>query len=295
MLRFALLLGSLLLAFEASARPSFFWQQGRSSHVLAQYLDFAGSDLDNSPGGEISGHRSLLSALYRPATGRWSVGATHEYNALDIGLEGAPARTNGDLHTLALSAGLSLEAGSGLLELSLAPAASASSNAVKSPGDLDDDALQWWGAAVWRQPDRDLGWVLGLARDYRFGAARTYPVAGLEWRKGEALLRLTYPDLLVQMFLTERWLLALTISPDGNEWQAYDRSLERHEEFRREGWQSDLGIHYRFSHKLRIGIVAGYHWNQEWRMRLEDDSLLRSSSGDSGFIGLQIGWFPGDP
>jgi hypothetical protein len=290
--RILLLLSPMMLSPVVVARPAFFWQPSPISYLAADYLDFAGSDLDNRDGDEIGGLRSCIAGSYQSKDKPWKAAFAHEYNALDIDLTSPGPQTNGDLHTLHLAGHWQFPVSDGQLTLSLAPAVAASSNAMKNPDELGSDSLQLWAAAAWRKPSLHGEWILGLAHDYRFGQSRVYPVAGMGWQFSRGEIRATYPDLYLGWEFALRWLLEFSASPDGNEWQAYDRDLEDNGDFRREAWQSNLRLSYRFRKGLRIGLSAGYHWQQAWRMRLQDGSLLRTDSDDSAFFGVHLGWYP---
>jgi hypothetical protein len=287
----AILLAALAIP-SASARPGFFWTTSQGSFLAVDYLVFSTSDFEGSDG-DVGGERSQLSGQYEFAgDAGWVLGLGHEYNALDIDEgSGAAPRTNGDLHTLHLATGWQTQPGEGQLSLALAPALSVSSNGLKNPDELDSDALQLWGAAIYTWPGSRHSWILGAAHDYRFGESRVYPVIGFEMGDEKTVLRLTYPDLVLSTTLGYGWEVEFVTSPDGNEWLAYDRSMEYQDEFRREAWESAIRLGYRFDNGLLIGMAAGYHWNQEWQYRREDGSVARHEGGDSPFYGIHMGWY----
>ena len=281
----------LLIACPASGRPAFFWNTTGGTFASVDYLDMEDADFDTGEGG-IGGTRSLITAQYAfDHEAGWVAGVGHEYNALDIEEPGAsPPQANGDLHTLHLASQWRTSLDAGELRLALAPAVSVSSNGLKNPDELGSDSLQLWGAALYSRPSGALTWVLGAAHDYRFGEGRYYPVAGIEWQNETWHLRAVYPDIQVTWTLAGRWLLTGEIAPDGNEWQAFDRDLEASDEFRREAWQAQLGLAYRFGNGIEIGCLAGMHWDQQWRYRRQDGSLARPDSDDSAYLGLRLGW-----
>ncbi len=280
---------SLLSLSTAQARTPIYLVPEDRAHITIAYQDFEDSDFDGSQG-ELGGSRSTLSAGYRGEKQPWHLGLGHSYDALDIQLSGAQPQTNGDLHTLHLAGSWTLPVAAGRLDFTLAPAVSASSNAIKDPGELDSDSLQLWGGASWRFPAAHWDWVLGVAHDYRFGRSRVYPMAGLTWRDENWSLWLTYPDVIVRFESAQGWSLAFSTSPDGNEWRAYSRDFERSDDFRREAWQSALEASYRWRNGLSVGVSAGYHWDQAWRIRREDGEQLRSGSDDAAFLGAQLAW-----
>ena len=211
--------------------------------------------------------------------------------ALDIDTgSGSPPQNNGDLHALHLATQWAAGWGPGTLRLAFAPAVSTSSNGMKNPDELDSEAFQFWGAALYAWPAGPLQWVAGVAHDYRFGENRVYPVAGLEWQRDRLALRAVFPDLNIRLGADAGWALEFRIEPDGNEWLAYDRDLENSDTFQREAWQSDLRLSYRFRNGIGLGVSAGYYWQQEWEFRREDGSLAQTDGDDSPFFGLHLGW-----
>ena len=296
MRQIVILILSLLLPAATAARPAFYWVTHEGSHLLLGYLSLADSDFRSGADGNIGGTRSMFSAQYEFAGGKpWVLGLGHQYSALDIDTATASsARANGDLHTLHLALDWRRSLGPGELHLALAPAVSTSSNGLKNPDQLDSDALQLWCAAIYRWPGAAQGeWVAGLASDTRFGNQRLYPVLGLQWWDSHTTLRAAYPDLLLTRRLGERWSASMSISPDGNYWQAYDRELENGDEFRREAWQAGLGLDYGLPAGFRLGLRIGYFWDQAWRFRRLDGGWARLDSDNSAYVGVQLGWFKG--
>ena len=294
MRQIVILILGLLLPPLATARPAFYWVTHQGTHLSLAYLSLADSDFQSAQDVDIGGTRSLLSAQYEFAeAGPWVLGLGHEYSALDIDTGSASAPlANGDLHTLHLALDWRRALGPGQLQLALAPVVSTSSNGLKNPDQLDSDAFQLWGAAIYSWPGgAEWEWVAGLASDSRFGDQRLYPVLGLKWRDSHTVVRAVYPDLLVTRRLGERWSTSLSISPDGNYWQAYDRELENSDEFRREAWQAGLGLDYDLPAGFRLGLQVGYFWDQAWRFRREDGGWARLDSDNSAYIGVQLGWF----
>jgi hypothetical protein len=84
--------------------------------------------------------------------------------------------------------------------------------------------------------------------------------------------------------------MAASVEPDGNEWWAYDRGLSDANEFRRQAWKADARLSYQFANGVLAGASVGYHWDQEWRFRRQDNSLARLHSDNSYFVGLHISW-----
>ncbi len=283
-------LGVLLIP-EAVARPAFFWSVTNGSYASVDYISFGESDF-NRDQGAVDGSRSLVRGQYDFSHARgWVLGFGHEYNAFDISAESpAPPQTNGDLHTLHLATQWRAELGNGHLRAAFAPALSVSSNGLKNPDELNSDAVQLWGALLYRWPANGMDWLAGMAHDYRHGNDRIYPVAGIEWSNDAVFLRATFPDLELRFDLGSRWIMAASVEPDGNEWWAYDRGLSDANEFRRQAWKADARLSYQFANGVLAGASVGYHWDQEWRFRRQDNSLARLHSDNSYFVGLHISW-----
>jgi hypothetical protein len=283
------ILACLLLPLPGAAREPVFLSPAHNAYLRIVYGELETTDLA-AGNGDVGGARTFVAGGYRGQDTPWRVALGHEYNALDIELNGAAPDTNGHVHTLHVAGSWTLPAADGRLELTVAPAISASSNAFKEPGELDTDSAQLWASATWQLPSRQWDWVLGLAHDYRFGQARLYPVAGLSWQQDRFFLWATYPDLVARWNFAQPWALAFTVGPDGNEWQAYDQDLERSDDFRREAWQAGLELGYRWRNGLSLKLASHYYWDQRWRMRLEDGGLLRSVAENSAFLGIELGW-----
>lgn len=284
-----LLFACLLLPLPASARTPVFLEPEYDTHLSARYRDWQTSDLQNRAG-DIAGARTRLEGGYRNPQRSWRLALGHEYNALDIEFAGPEPQTNGHLHTLHLAAGWSLQAGNGNVALTVAPAISTSSNALKNPGELDARSLQMWAAAIGQFPAGGWDWVAGIAHDYRFGESRAYPVAGAEWRGERLFFRATYPDLVLRWSPANQWTLGFSLGPDGNQWRAFDEDLEDSDDFRREAWEAAAWARYRWRNGLSLGFSTGYMWDQQWRMRLETGEQLRTRAENANFVGVELGW-----
>jgi len=278
-------------AHPVRARPPIALGMEEGTRLSAEYLDLDASTLQ-ARSGAISGARSRVLARYVSADSGWSVAFGHEYNALEISLAGPQPQANGDLHTLHLAGSWQRPLAGGSLQLAIAPAISVSSNALKNPDVIDEDSVQLWGAALWRGRGPRWDWILGVAHDYRFGEARAYPLAGMAWEGERVSLWATYPDVVLDWSISDSWSASVSVAPDGNQWQAFDRPLERSSDFRRQAWQTELRIAYRWRSGLRLGLAAGRFWDQRWRFDLEDGERLRTDSEDSAYVGLRVDWFP---
>lgn len=280
----------MLFSGASAARDALYWASGEGSLVAADYRSLDRSRFDPPANGSVEGVRTNLAAQWAGG-GAWVLAIGHEYNALDIDAPPpASPQTNGDLHTFHGAVAWRTELPAGRLRLALATAVSASSNAFKHPDHLDGNALQLWGAAGYALPAKTGEWVVGAAYDHRFGAARGYPVVGWQWQGDATRVRLVYPDLLLQRQFGTRWTLGLITSPDGNEWQAYDRDLGHHDDFRREAWQSELRLTRSLGRHLGVAVSAGYLWHQHWQFASVDGRTGRVDSEDSYYLGLHLGW-----
>ena len=287
----AALLLALLAATPAWSRPAFFWRTDSGTFVAIDYLDLRQSTFLDGNGG-IDGTRSLVAAQYAPGHDSSAVlGFGHEYNALAIAQPGLPEpQTNGDLHTLHLASQWRSKLAGGDFRVAAAPAVSVSSNALKNPDVLNSDSLQLWGAALYSRSAGGVRWILGAARDFRFGEGRVYPVAGFEWHHETLSLRATYPDIQLTWRLSGRWVLKGELAPDGNAWQAFRRDLREEDGFYREAWAAQLGLVHRFGNGLQVGFLAGLHWDQRWQYRLQNGDLATPRGDSSAFLGVHLGW-----
>ena len=280
----------MTLAPLAGARAPVYLPDAQGTYLLASYLDLQSSDLDANAG-EIGGERSALDAQYRAKDSAWRFALGHEYDALDIGLTGAEPETNGDLHTLHIATAWTQVNGNGELSVTLAPSISTSSNVMKDPGEWNSDSAQLWAAILWQHRGQHWDWVLGVAHDFRFGESRFYPVAGLNWQSDRVSIWATYPDLVFNWDINNHWLLTFDLSPDGNEWHAFDSELENGDEFQRDAWQAELRMSFQTSNGLRVGLSAGYQFDQRWRMRLENGEQFNRASDGNAFLGFHLGWY----
>jgi hypothetical protein len=258
--------------------------------VSAEHLDLESAPFAESRG-ESGGKRVTTAGQYDFGHRHgWVLGLGHEYSDLDISDPVASPQSNGHLHTLHLATQWKAALSEGELRLAAAPAVSVSSNAFKNPEVLGRDSLQLWGAALYTLRRGDIDWVLGAARDHRFGAGRVYPVAGFEWRADRFALRAVFPDIRLQWGAASGWALEADITPDGNEWLAFSRDLADANAFRSEGWQSQLGLRYRFDNGFEAALVAGWQWQQRWRYVRDDGSLAHTDGDDRAFFGVRLGW-----
>ena len=272
----------------AQARDALHWQAEDGSQLTASYRWLSTTHLVAGEG-DIQGRRTDLAAQWDSGRGLVA-GLHHEYNALDINAAAATPITNGDLHTLSGAISRDYEVRGGTLRLALAPALSASSNAISDPGELNGDSVQLWASAIAMLPATRGEWVLGAARDHRFGDATVYPVAGWRWRSGPWRVRLVYPDLLLQRKLGGEWSLRFGVSPDGNEWQAFDDKLARDEAFVREAWRAELRLSRRWGQRLETALSAAWFWQQHWDYVARDGERLGVDSEDSHAFGLHLRW-----
>lgn len=288
-------LAVLFLSFFAKpgeARPAFFWTTAEGSFLSFENLEMNVSEF-RSGAGESGGKRVSTQGQYDFGHPQgWVLGAGHEYSDLDISDPVAPPQSNAHLHTLHLATQWTTSLREGELRLAAAPAVSVSSNALKSPEVIGRDSLQLWGAALYTRRAGSLDWVLGVAHDNRFGAGRAYPVAGVEWRGDRLAVRAVYPDFRVTWGTPSGWGLRLALTPDGNEWQAFDRDLTDSGLFQREGWQGEAGLRYRFASGVEIGGVAGWHGQQQWRYRRLDGTHARVDGDDRAYFGIRLAWYP---
>ncbi|MBN7795078.1 hypothetical protein [Parahaliea mediterranea] len=274
----------------AQARDALHWRAGDGGLLSASYRWLSSTRLDAGVG-EVRGRRTDLVAQW-DSEGGLVAGLGHEYSALDVRVtpERAAPVTNGDLHTLYAVVSWDRALENAALSLAFAPALSASSNAFSEPGELNGDSVQVWASAMALFPASRGEWVLGAARDHRFGEATIYPVVGWRLRTESWRVRLVYPDLLLQRELGRHWALGLTLAPDGNEWQAFDANLAWEGAFAREAWQAELQFSRRWGQRLETALTAASVWDQHWRYVARGGQRLDVGSDDSYTVGVQVRW-----
>ena len=291
----AIPLGLLLAgALSSFARPPLYEQAGQATQVSASYVENSASDFDPPVAGETGGQRTDINGLWDPGEpGGFAIGYSHQYDSLDIDLEGDETLSNGHHHTIALPLHWHREiSGGDMMTLSLAPAISVSSNVLKDPGLVDNGAVQLWGSALYRIGEGSLDWLLGINHDYRFGDSKVYPVAGGEWANETTTVRLTYPDIMANWRPAERWSFEASVSPDGNLWRVWDRDKIIDSDFRREAWRAELRLLYRLPRGWRIGFTAGHTWDTAWKFKASTPGVVRSDGENQSFIGAYVGWLP---
>jgi hypothetical protein len=278
------------LALPATGREGLAWVNEAPSGVGLEHRVFQDSGFEAPAAGEVGGFRSGALAAYRWAGGV-TLSAGYSYDAMDFELPAAQAPpTTGDLHTLNLALGWRGPWAGGAVSVVVAPAVSASSNAIKEPGHWRGNMAQLWGAAYYARPRGAGDWLLGLAHDYRFGEGRIYPLLGWRWAGDHSRVRLVYPDLLLERDLGTTWTLSLMTGPDGSRWRVFDDDQHEDQALVREAWQTEVRLRKRWRQRFELSFSLGYLWHQRWSFSDRGGARQRLESENTPTAGLHLRW-----
>ena len=261
--------------------------------TVASHLSIAHYDQDRSfiDGGNATiEQRNLDSELLFRLSDRLMLGIGHQYTILNVGL--IEPQTNGYLHTIFLPMHRSIRSDRGSFRLSIAPALSASSNAVSDPGSYNSDALQLMAALVWsRQISVQTSLRYGICGDHRFGRYTIYPSIGIDWQpRADWMIELGFPSSQIRYQLSKSLTSSLRIAPDGNEWYVRDRALERQSQLIYESLLLEWTISWKAHKQFVISASVGRQFHNRYEMTLMDDSRVRIHSDPVTRIGAALEW-----
>jgi len=229
----------------------------------------------------------------------WLAGLGHEYTTVEFDPQLSPEpQSNGDLHTLYVPVHWWKQREQQTNRVSVAPAISVSSNALKNPDEMSSDSMQLWLALEHRrQASTSFQWLLGLCADHRFGSYKGYPIAGLLWQPSERWsVRLAFPDSNVSYKITQAWFLSVSASPDGNEWHVLDSELQRRSKYIREAWHLEGRLSWQFHPAWTLSVAVGRAFEQELQFSLEDNRVEKTELDDASSVAVELRWiFLEDP
>ena len=247
---------------------------GNASRIPA--ADFRGL----APGANVSTEDNQFAASFaRVSLGQATVDFGLAYQYTRYAYEAIDSR-NRDLHRVQLPIWISAPLDVWQLRAYVAPGIFTSSNVLKdffNRGTSDD--LYVSGRVEATRTDASPSWLIRLAHDRSFGQSRTYPVLGLKLSPSESVdIRLAWPDPAVDVALSERQSLSLSVYPAGNQWHVRTNDFSREFDYRFEAWRSqfnwNVGITGSFSVDLSIGYEfdRSHHWTDDPGARLDADA-----------------------
>jgi hypothetical protein len=283
----------IIFSYDATADIRFCAQAPVGRHVEVKYAEFETASQERLSSFTVKALRYEFDAiLLKKEFGESNlfIGAGHRYTPFDF--ERLEPLTNGDLHTIYLPIHLVKPVNQGVFHFAASPALSVSSNVLKNLDLVHKNDLQLWLAAAYEYPlSEKVNLLLGLCADHRFGHYRAYPVAGIKWSPTENwIFRLSYPDVEVSYWPFARFKLSFSVSPDGNEWHVYDKSLSRSSYFQYESVRAEIGGTWLISKAFSLGLSAGKQFNNYFRFMLADNSRITTETGTISFVSLTLDW-----
>ena len=263
-------------------------QPSAYSQLSMAYYDHEKSSFETNVG-ETNQENTNFDLLFK-LNDNWAFGAGHHYTALNV--DPLELQTNGYLHTFFLPLHRQSQSNRKSFRFSIAPALSASSNVIKSPGEYEADAVQLLAALVWsRQLSDRVDLRYGLCGDHRFGSYEIYPLVSVDWKPhADWTIELGFPTSQVTYQVSGSLTSSLRIAPDGNEWFIKDKSLAKQSQVVYEArlleWTFNWQAHKRFT----VTASVGRQFHNRYEMTLLDDSRVRLRSDSVTRIGAALAW-----
>lgn len=258
------------------------------SHLSIAYYDHDRSFVDR--GNATTNQENLNSELLFKFSDKLALGIGHQYTILNADL--IEPQTNGHLHTIYLPLHLRTRSDRGSIRFSIAPALSASSNAVSDPGSYKGDALQLLAALVWsRQMSDQFNLRYGICGDHRFGRYTIYPSIGVDWQPhADWTIELGFPTSQITYQVFKNLTSSLRIAPDGNEWYVRDKRLEKQSQFIYEALLLEWAFSWKAHKHIVISASVGRQFHIRYELTLLDDSRVRLHSDPVTRIGAALTW-----
>ena len=258
------------------------------SHLSVAYYKYAESSIERNLGETRQENYNV--DLQFTSSNKWAFGAGHRYTILNVGqLE---LQTNGHLHTFFLPVHRQAQTDHGSFRLSIAPALSASSNVMQSPGEYTADALQLLAALVWgRQLSERMSLRYGVCGDHRFGSYKVYPLISMDWQPHpDWLFELGFPTSQLSYQVSKSLSSLLRIGPDGNEWYVKDRALQKQSQLVYEAVTLEWAFNWQAHEHFMLTASIGRQLHNRYEVTLLDDSRVRISSESVRRIGAALAW-----
>ena len=259
-----------------------------ASHLSIAYYDHDRSFIDG--GNATTDQENLNSELHFKLSDRLALGIGHQYTILNADL--IEPQTNGHLHTIFLPLHRTIRSDRGSIRFSIAPALSASSNAISDPGSYNSDALQLLVALVWNRRISDqFNLRYGICGDHRFGRFTIYPSIGVDWQPhADWTIELGFPSSQITYQVSKSLNSSLRIAPAGNEWYVRDRLLQKHSQFIYEALLLEWAFSWKAYEHIVISTSVGRQFHNRYELTLMDDSRVRIHSDPVTRIGAALEW-----
>ncbi len=220
----------------------------------------------------------------------WAFGAGHHYTALNV--DPLELQTNGYLHTFFLPLHRQSQSDRKSFRFSIAPALSASSNVMKSPGEYNTDAFQLLVALVWsRQLSDRVNFRYGVCGDHRFGSYEIYPLVSVDWRPhADWTIELGFPTSQLTYQVSRSVTSSLRIAPDGNEWYVKDKALEMQSQVVYEARLLEWAFNWQAHKRFTVMASVGRQFHNRYEMTLLDESRVRLPSDSVTRVGAALAW-----
>lgn len=191
--------------------------------------------------------------------------------------------TNGNLHTWDLSVIGSHKKNGSEVFYKVTPAISVSSNALRDPSLLDDEALQLKTGLVYKEDlHRKSAWVVGFMSDHRFGDYLLYPVAGVCLQPSEGwLLQLALPDFSIRKTFSSGIRLTLYAAPEGNQWHVFSKDKQRNSDFTYNAIVTGIAAQWPITPTISLSLDFEKQTRREFSFVLDDNSLVELGAGSS--------------
>jgi hypothetical protein len=212
--------------------------------------------------------------------------ADYRYSSFQFSSDVSPM-TNGHLHSISLPVSHWRSDDTSAVSFHLVPVLSVSSNVLKDPGLIDQDALQLWTGLIYSHTaGRDNAWFVGFRSDHRFGPYRAYPVAGYCWRPtARVQLQLAVPDFKIR-YHDSNISISLSLAPEGNRWHVYNRDKTQSSDFFYSATVATISIAWSLNNSFSFELGISHQANREFSFVTADNTVLETDA-ESG-TGIQF-------
>ena len=263
----------------------------KQSHAILSAEKLKSAALDDGTEVEFS-RRDLASGLIvsREQDHKVTVDFNFQYTIISFDDSITPM-TNGHLHSWDFPVTAHRKGAGYSLDYYLAPVIAVSSNGLKNPDLLDNDALQLWAGAIYKKDlNQESAWLLGFRSDYRFGPYRAYPVAGFCWQpNANWQLQLALPDFSISRFISNGINIKLFAEPDGNKWHVFSDDTTSNSDFIYNAIVTGLSIEWQINSTVTLRLDAVQHSKREFSFALDDGTLVETNAQSSTGVSVSLG------
>ena len=220
----------------------------------------------------------------------WTFGVSHRYDK--FGFDPIDLQTNGHLHTLFFPLHRQFRSGRKGFRVSLAPAATASSNVIGHLSRYSSDALNLLVALTWSTSLSDQSTLrYGICGDNSFGEYTLYPSIGIGWKPhADWKIELGFPITRLTFQATRDISSSLRVMPDGNEWYVKDKSLEEDSQFVFEAILAEWAVRWQALDRLSVMASVGRQFDIEYDVTLVDGTRAQFTGDSTTRFGAALEW-----